>query len=91
MIYWGNISQCPLDHLLGGSTQWLSTGNAEEPRMRVKTDSTSSQYSQPIRTRLRSGTSRDRIELPRNAIRVIEADVLAMGPWIFLNPIVTYP
>ncbi len=40
---------------------------------------------------LRVGTSRDRIELPRNAIRVVEADVLVMGLWIFLNPMVAYP
>ena len=52
-------------------------------------DITRSQYQQPIRTSLRVGTSR--IELPRNAIRVIEADVLGMGLWIFLNPIVADP
>jgi hypothetical protein len=44
-----------------------------------------------IRTRLGGGTRRDRIELPRNVIRVIKADVLAMGHWIFFNPIVAYP
>jgi heme-degrading monooxygenase HmoA len=63
----------------------------EQTTRGVYTDSTSSQYTQPIRTRLRGRTSRDRIELPRNAIRVIEADVLAMGPWIFLHSIVGYP
>ena len=40
---------------------------------------------------LHAGTSRDRIELPRNVIRVIEADVPAMALWIYLNPIVAYP
>ena len=34
--------------------------------------------------------SRDRIELPSNAIRVIEADVPVMSLRVFLNPIVAY-
>jgi hypothetical protein len=55
------------------------------------TESTRSQDTPLIRTRLRGRTRRDRIELPRNVIRVIEADVLAMGHWIFLDPIVAYP
>ncbi len=62
--------------------------------MRVKakrSSSTRSQDTQMIRTHLRGGTRRDRIELPRNVIRVIEADVLAMGHWIFFNPIVADP
>jgi hypothetical protein len=56
-----------------------------------RSSSTRSQDTQVIRTHLRGGTRRDRIELPRNVIRVIEADVLAMGHWIFFNPIVAYP
>ena len=56
----------------------------------VETDIINSQYTQPIRNSLHIGMSRDRIELPRDAIRVIEADVLAVGLGIFLNPIVAH-
>lgn len=45
----------------------------------VETDIINSQYTQPMRNSLHIGMSRDRIKLPRNAIRVIEADVLVMG------------
>ena len=40
---------------------------------------------------LHVGTSRDRIKLPCNAIRVVEADVHVMRLQVFLNPIVMYP
>ena len=48
-------------------------------------------HKQQIGNGLHVGTSRDRIEFPRNAIRVKEADVLVMGLWILLNPMVEYP
>jgi hypothetical protein len=43
-----------------------------------------------ICTLLVCGARRDRIELPGNVIRVIEADVLMVGRGIFFNPIVAY-
>jgi len=36
-------------------------------------------------------TSRDRIEFPRNAIRIEETDVFIMGLRVFLNSMIAYP
>ena len=49
------------------------------------------QHKQQIGNGLHVGTSRDGIEFPGNAIRVKEADVLVMGLWILLNPMIDYP
>ena len=60
----------------------LTAFNAESAR---------SQDTHLICTRLGRGVSRDRIQLPGNAIWVIEADVLAMGLWVFFHPIIADP
>ncbi len=48
-------------------------------------------YIVPIVNSLRIGTSRDRIKLPRNAIGIVEADVLVLSLQVYLNPIVANP